>query len=366
MRRVSIEHAKVGMELGRPLFDKYGDMLLPAGTELQEKHLKFLQDKGVWELLVEDARVADLTIKPLIKLDMQNEAIAAMRRLMNINQKGNGQRNINDSTMHVARLEVERLSYAIVQSILTSPLGEPDLSGCLLLDDFHYAQPVQSTTLAILLAREAGFDNTDILTVGKAAMLQNIGYIWLPPDIVKKGGNLSEKEMAEFERHPTYGADILCQYERIPLGVIEAVSQHHERWDGSGYPNGLRGWDISPFAQLIGITETYYELVSVRPGRKPYMPMDAFEYIMAAGGELFDPELVQVFSRRVPIYPSGVMVQLNSGEVGIVVDVNLGHIGRPVIRIIKDTKGNEMKPPIDIDLSRSEYQYKLITKLLEI
>ncbi|MCL0058404.1 HD domain-containing protein [Dehalococcoidia bacterium] len=365
MRRISIEYAKPGMELGRPLFDKHGDMLLPACTVLEEKHLTFLKGKGVWEVLIEDPRVDDLTIKPLVKLDMQKEAVEAMRRLMNINKKGGVKKNLDSADMYGARLEVERLSYAIVQAILRSPLGEPDLSGCLLVEDFHYVQPVQSTILAILLAKEAGFDNTGLLAVGKAAMLQNIGYIWLPPRLWEKR-SLSKEENQEFERHPVYGAELLRQYGRIPPEVTEAILQHHERWDGTGYPNGTRGWDISPFAQLIGIADTYYELVSARPGRKPYTPMDAFEYVMASGGELFDPELIGIFSRRVPIYPSGVMVKLNTGEIGIVVDANLGHVGRPVVRIVKDVKGNDMKPPLDMDLSKPEYQYKLITELLEI
>ncbi|MDD5092904.1 MAG: HD domain-containing protein [Dehalococcoidia bacterium] len=356
------------MQLSSPVFDKYGDMLLPAGTELVDNYLKSLQNNGVWELLIEDPRVSDLTIKPLVKLDMQKEAVEAMRRLININKnkKGDRRKNLDDDDMFASRLEVERLTYAIVQAILISPLGEPDSSGCLLVEDFHYVQPVQSTTLAILLAREVGLSNTALLNVGKAAMLQNIGYIWLSSPLWEKRTPLTQAENTEFEKHPLYGAEILGQYERVPPAVVEAVAQHHERFDGTGYPNGVKGWDVSPLAQLISIAETYYGLVSARPGKKPIMPADAFDYIMAEGGRMFDPELVKVFARRVPIYPSGVMVKLNSGETGIVTNVNLGHIGRPVVRVVKDTNGKDVNPPIDMDLTTPVYQSKKITELLEI
>lgn len=368
MRRVSIEHAKPGMQLSSPVFDKYGDMLVPAGTELAQKHLKTMGDSGVWELLIEDPRVSDLNIKPLVKLDMQKEAVEAMRRLLNMNKnkKGDKKKNLDDDDMFAARLDVERLTYAIVQAILVSPLGEPDISGCLLTQDFHYVQPVQSTTLAILLAREVGLSNTALLNVGRAAMLQNIGYIGLSSPLWEKASPLTKAENEEFEKHPIYGAEILGQYERVPQAVVEAVLQHHERFDGVGYPNGVKGWDVSPLAQLISIAETYYGLVSSKQGRKPIMPADAFDYIMAEGGRMFDPELVRVFARRVPIYPSGVMVKLNSGENGIVVNVNLGHIGRPVVRIVQDAKGKEVKPPFDMDLATPRYQSSKITEVLEI
>ena len=366
MRRISLEYARPGMKLSGPIFHKYGEMLLPAGTELLENHLKVMEESGVWELLIEDPRVSDLKIKPLVKLDMQKEAVAAMRRLMNINKKGgDNKKNLNGDEMFMARLDVERLTYAIIQAILVSPLGEPDLSGCLLVEDFHYVQPVQSTTLAILLAREVGLDNTALLNVGKASMLQNIGYIWLSSPIWEKKTSLTKDEEAEFSKHPIYGAEILSQYERVPPPVVEAVLQHHERFDGTGYPNGVKGWDISPLAQLISIAETYYELASARPGRKAMMPVDAFDYIMSEGERQFDPELVKVFARRVPIYPSGVMVKLNSGEIGIVVNVNMGHIGRPMVRIVRDVKGKDVQP-FDIDLATSEYQSKKITEVLEI
>lgn len=366
MRRVSVEKATPGLELARPAMDKYGHTILPAGIELKEDHLRLLQGKEVWELLIEDSRVPDLVIKPLIKPEVQRDSIEAVRRLLTMKRDPNEKKDLAAPEMYGARLEVDRLTYAIVQSILKSPLGEPDLTGSATVEEFEFILPVQMTALAILLAREAGFPNSELINVGRAAMFQNIGYIWTPPHIWQNKDSLSPEDQKVFEKHPIHGYEALSKLDRMPPVVAQAVLQHHERWNGSGYPNGTKGWDISPIAQIIGIAETYYEARSARPNRKPYSPMDAFEKVMASAGELFDPELVQIFARRVPIYPSGVMVRLNTKHRGIITNVNIGHVGRPVVRICYDVLGNEVHPPINMDLSEPEHQFKLIEEILDL
>ncbi len=365
MRRVSVEKAKVGMELAKPVIDRHGKMLLPANVELQQKHIGFLWEKEVWELFIEDSRVSDLVIQPLVRPEIHKDATEAMRKLLSIQRKPD-QKNPGDAEIYAARLEVERFGHAILQAVLQVPLGEPDLTGCISIADYEFFLPVQITALAILLAKEAGFDANELANVSRAAMLENIGYIWIRPEVWKEKDSLSEADRKEFEKHPIYGYELLSRIERIPKPVVQAILQHHERWDGSGYPTGAKGWDISPIAQIIGMAETYYELVSYRPKHRPYSPMDAFESIMASAGELFDPELVQVFARRVPVYPSGVMVRLNTRESGIITNANIGHIGRPVVRVCYDVEGKEVYPPYDIDLSKPEHQFKLITEILDL
>ena len=111
---------------------------------------------------------------------------------------------MKDPEMYASRVEVDRLGYAIVQAVLRSPLGEPDLTGSGSPNDYHFVLPVQITALSILLAREVGFDNNDVLNVGRAAMLQNIGYIWTPPEIWQNDEMLSEEETKIFEKHPIH------------------------------------------------------------------------------------------------------------------------------------------------------------------
>jgi HD-GYP domain-containing protein (c-di-GMP phosphodiesterase class II) len=188
--------------------------------------------------------------------------------------------------------------------------------------------------------------------------------IALPQDVVKNGEAALET-VEEFRKHPLFSAKMLGMHERLSADVINAVALHHERWDGSGYPKGLAGEETPLGARIIAVADTYYEMVSRRPGRNAYMPHEAVEYIMAYGGELFDPQLVEVFARQMPLYPTGTSVKLNTGEIGIVSDSNLGFVGRPVVRVCFDEKARAIGAPYDVDLSEAEHQSLLVTQVMD-
>lgn len=120
---------------------------------------------------------------------------------------------------------------------------------------------------------------------------------------------------------------------------------------------------ISPFALIIAIADTYFELVSNRPGKPACMPHEAVEFILAGCGELFDPDLTQIFVRLVTVYPAGTAVKLNTGELGIVYNGNSGHIARPVIRICTERWVGVVAKPYDLDLFESWNQARLIVEV---
>ena len=162
-----------------------------------------------------------------------------------------------------------------------------------------------------------------------------------------------------------FGYELLSQDSSCSGVIANAVLQHHERWNGTGYPYGLKGPDISPFAQMMAIADTYAALLSNRPGRNMYMPHQAIEYVMAYAGEQFNPELAELFCRHVPRYPTGLTVKLNTKEIGIVSNANLGFVGRPTVRIVYDEDRGRVSKPYDVDLSKAEYQHKLIADLID-
>jgi HD-GYP domain-containing protein (c-di-GMP phosphodiesterase class II) len=141
-----------------------------------------------------------------------------------------------------------------------------------------------------------------------------------------------------------------------------AIAQHHERWDGKGYPDGLKGHEISLYARILGIADTYISLRSRRPYRKALRPHEAIEFIIAYSSELFDPELVKIFARQIPQYPAGITVILSSGEGGVVSASNPGHVARPVVRVLT-VNGVPVREPYDLDLSDPEYQRKIIVEV---
>jgi len=362
LRRVAVEHARTGMVLSRPVYDSHGRMICDARTELTEWHIRTLSAYGVGELTIDDSRVADVLVQPLIPPEVEAGASQALRELM---KEGGCRGEIEPMLIHEVRNSINSMT----RTLFPEPMGDPNVAGCLNLKEYGYVQPAKVAGLSLLMGSSLEFNMAQLASLGAAALLMNVGYIRLPhvmlqPSILDKPGALTEREFSELKKHCQYGCEILSESGEFLPEVSQAVLQHHERWDGSGYPNGLKGEEISLFARLIAIADTYYALVSTRPHRREFLPHEAIEFIMAYGGDLFDPELVRLFSRQVPLYPKGVTVRFNSGEVGFVTDANIGFVGRPVVRVVYDEEANPIKEPYEIDLKTVDNQRKLIVEVL--
>jgi HD-GYP domain-containing protein (c-di-GMP phosphodiesterase class II) len=298
-------------------------------------------------------------IVPLISEALEAQAVSALHRLLDENR---------GRTIHHVKLDlaaVDRAIKGMIQGLYSVFMGEIDMEGCLSLGNYDYIHPTKVAALSLLIGKEADYSKAELVNLGTAALLQNIGYLFVPPHILANLDQSTEELSAEFIKHPEFGCQILRRHGDSASGIAETILQHHERWNGSGYPKGLKGEAISLSARIIAIAATYHALVSRLPHKEPYSPPEAAEYIAAYSGELFDPELVQLFIRNIPFYPKGVMVKLSTGETGIVANTNIGFIGRPIVRICYDRNGCEVPKPYDIDLSESEHQSKMVVEILE-
>ncbi len=358
MRRITTKHAKKGMVLGAPVYDNYGTMLLDSFIRLDEDCLTVLKDNGVSEIILDDWRVADVLVQPMFSPELEGKLVLALRRLMIEN---NGKQSVASSNIEPVSTSIA----AITRELMLEATEEINVSGCISQQDYVYIQPVKTAVLALALGQRIGLSKTELTQLGIAAVLKDIGYIAIPQEIIHKPELLTEKELLKIRQHPTFGYELLSQHTSISGEVTETVLQHHERWNGSGYPSGLKGADIVKFAQIIAICDTFSALLSERPGRRTYMPHETIEYIMAYSGEQFNPDLVEPFVRQVPCYSSGLTVQLNTGEMGIISSPNLGFIGRPVVRICYDQEVGPVKKPYDINLAQAEFQHKQIIKILD-
>lgn len=357
MRRISVKHAKPGMILSRSLYDSGGIAILEHGVTLDEDSLTKLTIYGVGEIMIEDWRVPDVAVQPLISPELEAEAAQALRQLLSESQG-------SDTIDPILLSEIEKPVYAMARELFPEVLGEANAAGCPTAQEYTYSQPAKVAGLALVMGKRAGYEMIELANLGMAAMLMDIGYLKLDPSLRAKA-NLADNEARGVMMHPAYTAELLSEYSRLQGEAALSVAQHHERWDGSGYPTGLRLDDMCVFARILAVADTYYELVSPRPDRRAYLPHEAVEYMMAYSGDLFDPQQVQVFSRSVPLYPTGITVKLNTGEVAIVSNANLGHIGRPTVRICYDQHQRPVQEPYDIDLSHQDYQNRLVVQVLD-
>jgi len=362
VRRISLNYAQPGMTLSTDLYDSYGRKLLPGNTRLSADHISALARLGtVGELFIHDPRVDDVVVGSLVSPATEGAAVRELAHLVAAARSvacGREQGQIDLSSLH-------RVALSIVRELFPAAIGEPDIRGWFALADYDHVHPVKVAQLSLLVGHELGLDPIDLQSLGMAALLENLGYVLLPPRLLEQPRQFTDEELKAVRAHPGYGAALLKRYASLDDEVLQAVLQHHERWNGSGYPSRLKGENTSVLARIIGMVDSCCALASARPHREMLLPHEAIEFIMAYSGELFDPRLVDIFVELVPLYPTGVMVQLNTGEAGIISESNTGIVARPTIRICYDKDLRSVVEPFDLDLSEAENQTRLITRVLE-
>lgn len=356
MRRIGARFAKPEMKLLRPVYDNSGLLLFERLTVLDEAKVGQLQVYGVREVIIDDPRVEDVPVQPLISPELEAEAIRALRDLM-VESGPSGP--VHD--LLVAQLE--KPVYAMARELFPDVAGEPNVAGGSTPDDYRYVRPVKVASMAMLIGRKLGWAWMELSALGMAAVLMDVGTLSLDEEALRTFDPYANPAGAHETAHAHDGAELMRSTKIALPQALDGVQHHHERYDGSGLPDGVRGEEIPAMARAIAVADTYFELVQSRPGRKATMPHEAVEYIMASSGELFDPEMVEVFVHQVPLYPTGITVQLNTGEIGIVSDSNLGLIGRPMVRICLDEEGRGVHP-YDLDLAEQENQGRLVVQVM--
>ncbi len=219
---------------------------------------------------------------------------------------------------------------------------------------------VHTALLAMYVARSHGYRPSTVETIGLCALLHDVGMESTPPELFTKPGPLTGGEVRIFQAHAAEGAEVLRADRHIDSlrrnVVAEVVGQHHERVDGSGYPEGLTAPHIHDFACLVALAEAYETMVTPRPYRSPCLPHEAMEALLlesfgkARRAARFDKRLAATFVRALSLYPVGSGVRLDSGETGQVVGPNPGDPARPFVRVLWGPDGEPLGQPRVIDL----------------
>jgi len=355
MRRMTLKYAKPGMVVELPVYDNFGSLLLPQHKELDKNSIALMTSKGVPEIFVRDYRVMDILVAPLYSPQSEGVLANAFRQVV--------QKKMSGAAVDAAGItRVFEAVNQMVRDMSLNILGDTNVSCNISAQDYVYLQPVKTAGLAMTLGQIVKLPENAMAFLGMAAVFKDIG---LDPAIIDKVDSIAEGCTPRMQGHPVAGYKFLLQYPLTAKVIAEAVLQHHENWSGSGYAQGLKAAEISLLARIIAIADVFVDLMAVRPGRGKYMPHEAIEYIMAGSGDQFDPQLVEAFVRQIPSYPTGLVVHLNTGEIGIISSPKRGYVARPIVRICSTAEKGVLREPFDMDLSIAKYQRKLITQVLE-
>ena len=202
---------------------------------------------------------------------------------------------------------------------------------------------VNSAILSALIALELKMPNHKVLQVVTGALLHDVGMLRVPKEIVEKRGGLSDSELQRIQSHTLYAYKIVNKELLYPEEVGLIVLQHHERWDGEGYPRRLSGTAIDIGARIVSVADAFEAMVSKKPYRNSMMGYQAMKNLLSDNLRRFDPDVIKAFIQTMGIYPIGSIILLNSGALARVIDVQPNAPLRPTIRILADEFGNAFK-----------------------
>ncbi len=192
------------------------------------------------------------------------------------------------------------------------------------------------------------------------ALLHDLGKILTPDEVLHKPGRLSAEEFEVMKLHARHSRDILASTEGSGELTVITAAQHHERLDGTGYPEGLKGDEISEYGRMVAITDVYDAITADRVYHKGLTPTQGLKKLLEWSGDHLDPELVKQFIRCIGLYPVGSMVLLESGRLGAVVETNDQDQRLPVVRVMYHTRFRMQIPVDTIDLSRPGTQDRIV------
>lgn len=229
---------------------------------------------------------------------------------------------------------------AAVSPMVDSVLRNPAALSCLMRmqkkDHYLYQHSLASSVWAAVLGRQIGLPRTEINLLSFGAMLLDVGKTRIPMDILTKPGDLTEKENALMRRHVQFGIDILNKAGGVDARVVDMVAHHHERYNGTGYPLGVSGNSIPVFGRIAAIVDAYDAMITPRPYAKLQSSYDALRKLRVLADVEFQAEIVNQFTRAIGAFPTGTLIELNTGDIGIVTRQNQIRRLRPEIMVIMD------------------------------
>jgi HD-GYP domain-containing protein (c-di-GMP phosphodiesterase class II) len=260
---------------------------------------------------------------------------------------------------------VKRVVNNMIDSIFRNQDAMIGLSRIRGYDEYTFVHSVDVCVLCLTLGRHLDFNRDKLQQIGIGALLHDTGKMKVPNHILNKPGRLTQDEFEEIKKHPVYGAEILESAGGIPEESKEVTLRHHERYNGKGYPYGLKAEEIGYFGQLAAITDVYDAVTSDRCYGKAILPYEGIRKIYEGAKEEFNQLFVERFIQCIGIYPVGTLVQLDTWEIGIVFSINHEIVLRPHVLLVRKDSGKSYEVPALVDLTeRAEDQQRFKRTIL--
>jgi HD-GYP domain-containing protein (c-di-GMP phosphodiesterase class II) len=359
MKKIAVTSLRAGFIFTQPVYIEGNNFLVPAGIAVRKKDIERLSSWGI-ETVETDGELTPASWRNLAEGTKGPNTVGAASSplaLAEVQENKGSYRNYRDLIervdtiftnagsgaavdVHAMDDIIEKLVKAVREqrdSMIRYILGG-EISG------YEMAKnSVNTAILSALIAIELTVPNFRLMHIAVGALLHDVGMLRLPKNILDKKGKLSEAELRIMHTHPLYAYQIICKELLYPEEVGLVALQHHERWDGEGYPRHLTGKVINLGARIVSVADAFEAMVSQKPYRNSMMGYQAMKNLLSDNSRRFDPNVLKAFIKTMGIYPIGSIILLNNGTLARVVEVQGAAPLRPKIRILIDEYGHTYK-----------------------
>ena len=251
----------------------------------------------------------------------------------------------------------------IASSVMRNPGALIGLARLKTADDYTYMHSVAVCALMIALSRQLGLDDDKTREAGLAGLLHDIGKMAVDLDILNKPGKLTDAEFISVKEHPAAGHRMLLEANGVGEIALDVCLHHHEKMDGSGYPDRLSGDQISLYARMGAVCDVYDAITSNRPYKQGWCPAESLHKMSEWSKGHLDEAVFQAFVMSIGIYPVGTLVRLQSGRLGVVIEQQVGKsLMSPKVRVFFSTKSSTYITPELLDLAGPGLQDKIVMR----
>jgi HD-GYP domain-containing protein (c-di-GMP phosphodiesterase class II) len=376
MKRVLVKDLKEGYVFSAPVFIEGKNLFVPAGIPVRKKdiaRLNFLAIESVQtegelidnlledgtaesiesinsKITVESEPTKDETPVPekgkpsIVSLSEVHENKGAYRLYMDFVERLDAVcQNIAIGTLVEART-IDGITGSLLQAVRDQRQSYIEFILGGEIENYEMAKSLVNTSiLSALMAMELKLPGQKVSSTVTGALLHDVGMLRMPNEIVQKKGGLSPEELKRIQSHPVHTYNIVTKEIALPESVGVIVLQHHERWDGEGYPKRIAGQGIDIGARIVSVADAFEAMVSKKPYRKSMLGYQAMKNLLSDNMRRFDPYVIKAFTQTMGIYPIGSIVLLNNGAIARVVKVMPVAALRPRIKLLVDESGKVFK-----------------------
>ena len=358
MNKIKVSNLKAGMKFTHPVFLDGTNLLVPERVEIRQKDLDRLAKWGIEEVSTDGTDVAEApdSVEPDEMLEEVGDGDEEQGPLQELSTAAMHTNRIFDEIKNNRAIETDEIDGIVdnlirivehskdgaIEFVLQGDRSEPTLG----------LNAVNCCLLSIIIGSIMSVDAARLKILAIAAILHDVGMVRVPEAVIQKTANLTSDEIKQMRTHTLYTYQIIAKSLGFPEEIGILALQHHERWDGKGYPRRLAGKSIALEARILTVADSFEAMVKERPHRGPMIAYTAMRQMLNDNSKRFDPEILKHFIRVIGIYPLGSFILLNNGSIGRVIKVNGNAPLRPAVRLLVDKNGKkyEQDEAAELDL----------------